>query len=742
MKHPLIRLISLVLILCMLLPSALAETAAEDGIITDLESLEKSLRSVFVLNDQLYVMNYEGQFYRQVEGGWIAAGACERTENLYNAVEDGGKVWFLLRQEALGNTESRILLAEGQQDENGRIVVSESAVTVDLEIDDQDYFYVNDFAVQDGIAYFLSEAPGDWTNKNLYQVDTATGECKVCLKAPLHELAAYKDGLLLGVRFNWEDDDDEGRTLMPQVVSINPASGEVTHLGMTNDYNDGGLAYAPETDNIYFCDNSRVFRVAGDTPEIVGYMLPSNTGRQGAAAAVYHGRYYVEDYRAAASASVDPNEAPAHILRVSNQAWYVEDQIRNFAKLHPEIAIEYVDEYWSDLDEFTRVMQGESAPDIFVDSMSNDFVTLREKKYLVDVSSSQILMDTVSRMYPHLTAELLKDGKLYALPISLDLYNVSGYYAGAFEKAGVPIESVPTTYDELFDFVVTWHDEYFEENEGMELFEYSIDARYSLFEMIYDAQVYAAAQSGETLTFNTPTIRRLLNRLDELQPILDVVAPKIEGDDYEYATNNALFSFYECMPLPHAYPRSDSEPLPMLLTLDENTPAAIRPYMDVMGINPYSENVNEAISLMEYVAQNFSITFMTTMMPDMNDPIEYPDYDRMVKYWQERLELLEKQIAEASEDQLRELQEDLDYARERLSNMESRGRIGMSTEEIQWYRENIAPAMVLTTSQYMSSGAADQMYTARQRYIDGQMTADEFIQEIDRIVWMVQMENQ
>lgn len=743
MKHRLTRMISLMLILCMLLPSALAETAAADGIITDLESLESSLTSVFALNDQLYVMNYKGEFYRQVEGGWVAAGACKRTENLRHAVEDGGKVWFLLKQEALGNTPGFFLLAQGAPDESGSIIVSESTVTVDLELDKDDYFYVNDFLVQDGTAYLLAYAPNGSDDNILYRIDTVTGECKETMKAPLHELANYKDGLLLGVRFNWQDEDDEGNTLMPQVVSVDPATGELARLGIMNDYNDGGVAYDPETDSVYFCDNSHVYRVAGDVPEIAGYLLPSNMGRQGSAATVYHGRYYVEDYRDASSASVDPSQAPAHILRVSDQAWFVDDAIREYAKLHPDIAIEYVEDYWNGLEEFTGIMQGEKAPDIFVESMSPDFVTLREKKYLVDLSSSRALTDIVSRMYPHLTKELLTDGKLYGLPISLEVYESSGYYKGAFEKAGVPLEEIPTTFDELFDFIVTWHDKYYEENEGMELFEYCFDARWSLFSMIYDAQMHAAARSGETLTFNTPTIRHLLTRLDELQPILDVVCPKSDDyDDYEYITNNALFTLDQCTPLAHTYPYSDDRAFPMPLALDENTPATIRPYMDVMCVNPYSQNVDAAIGLMEYVAQSFHITFLTDMMPDMNDPIENPDYDRNLSYWQEEFAAVEKQMAEASEDQLRDLKDRLDYVKECIESIEKGGRVGMSAEEIQWYREHISPALVLPTSQYMSSGSMEQMYSARQRYVDRQMSVDEFIQEIDRIVWMVQMENQ
>ena len=736
MKHRFFRLLSLLLMLCLLRPSALAETAESP------ENLDGAIRSLFALDDDLYAMSLNGAFYRQVEGGWTHAGEYSTTAIVQSVASGNGAAWLLLRQRVPGDDEDCFQLVRATLDESGCLTVAEPPITIGWDLKPVSRS-CSGLVIMDDVAYVLTETPMDWPISALCRVDLTTGEAALVLEAPLRELTGYKDGLLLALRFNLEDTDANGDTLMPQIVTVDPATGELSQLGLIGGYNDGALAYDPVTDSVYFSDNSHVYRVNGSAPETVGYLIPSNMSRQGTAALIHQGRYCLEDYNTLSSAPVDPSLAPQHILRVQRND-DVESVIRDFAHLHPDIAIEFVDGYWSDLDSFTRLMQDETAPDVFVTAMSSNVVTLRDKKYLVDLSSSQVLVDTVSRMYPHLTADLFTDGHLYALPVFMEVYECSGYYPGALEKAGVPLEAIPTTFDELLDFIVTWHNEYFEENEGMEIFEYCLNLRHTLFSMIYSAQIRATGRSGKIVTFNTPTIRRLLNRLDELRPIFDVVSPEMKGntDDYAYIDNNALFTLDQNMPLPRLYTLQVYDSLPMLLALDEDTPPAVSPVMTVMGVNPYSDDVDAAMELLEYIAQHLDIRFRTAIMPEQTDPIERVNYDDNLDYWRGEIAKLEARMADASDDQRLDLQDQLDRARQRLAALEEEGRWAMTAEEVAWYHENIAPYLTLPTSMYMSSNATDQMYSARSRYVDGQLSAEEFIQEIDRIVWMVQMEHQ
>lgn len=734
MKHVFTRWISVLLILCLLCPAVLAEDAQKEPEI--IQTFTDSVRYLFVQDDTLYAQTFFGQIYQQVEGGWQLAASYPADMDIQDICTEGDKIWLLFRREETSKSEACYQIVQGSLDGSQ---VGEP-LTLDLDMGEQSWISMYGMVVDGDTAYILAEHPDDWTRTRLYRVDMTSGHAEKITDEPLTELTAYKDGLLLARRHTWEETDDNGDELPPQIVSIDPATGELTRIALMIDWRTAALTYDAEADAIYFCDSSHVYKAAGDTPEIVGYLLPSNMSRENASSIVHQGRYYVEDFREVSSAPVDPSLQPAHILRIEPFS-ELEDILREYAKLHPDVAIEYVDNYWSDLDEFTRLMQSDNAPAVISLSMSNSFAILRNKKYLVDLSSSQVLMDTVSAMYPHLTSELLTDGHLYGLPVTMEA-SCLGYYTGALEKAGVPEELMPSTYGELLDFIVTWHDDYFDDNEGMEIVQYADDLRSSLFLWIYDAQRLACQNAGVALTYDTPTFRALLKRLDEITPVIDVVAPKMDDmDDYEFITNNALITEYDCYPLPRRFqlnPNTDAKPL--ILSLDEQTDPTISAYMTVMAVNPYCGETDAAMELMEYVAQNLTQVFRTTMMPDCNDPIEVGDYERSLEYWRRETAALEKRVEEDPDDI--DLADQLARYRETVANMEENGRWAMTTEDILWYREHVAPYLTLQTSNYSSSNASQQMSSIQLRYRDGQLCAEDFIREIESVVFIIQGENQ
>ena len=733
MKRIRSRLLCFLLLFALLCPAGLAEDAPKI-----IETFSASIRNIFIQEGTLYVQTFDDEFFRQVEGGWQSVGTVLDDLDIWNIFTEGDKVWLLVRREAFGKTEACYQIVEALFDGNGSFTGLGDPVTINPEMSDEHWLSMYGLVVNGDAAYVLSQIPDNWDDMRLYRVDMASGETKKIIDGPITELTAYKDGLLLARRHNWAERDDNDDPLPPQIVAIDPATAKMTTVGLMVDWDTAALAYDSETDACYFSDSTHVYRATAGEPETVGYLLPSDLSRQNASSLVYQGCYHVADSHEVSSAPLDPSLLPSHVLRI-RQNWELADLLREYARLHPDVAIEYVDCYWSDLDEFTRIMQAEDAPVLFDMSMSHDFPVLRSKKYLVDLSSSQVLMDTVGAMYPHLTRDMLVDGQLYALPISMEV-SCPGYYPLALEKAGIPEDLMPSTYAELLDFIVTWHDDYFPDNEGMEVVEYASDLRRSLIQWIYYAQ-QRSCQNGETLTYDTPTIRALLNRVDEITPIIDVVAPKIEGDDYEYIESNAIITETECFPLPKAYrpsPQWDAKPL--VLALDEQTPPTIDAYLRVLAVNPYTSETEAAIDLLEYIAQNLSQVFRTTMMPDCNDPIEIYGYDRELEYWGNEAAAAQRRL-EADPDNP-DLKDELERYQRALKNLEEEGRLAMTTEDIMVYRETIAPYLTLSTNAYSSSNASSQMYGILNRYCDGQITADEFIQEIDRIVWMVQMENQ
>lgn len=721
MKRCLRRLISLVLMLCLLAPAALAEG------LPVLDELEESVRTLFAHGGALHAVTWDNTVYRQDEQGWARLRGITAETQFVDATDDA--VWMLTRQEETPEDRACYRIERAVFAPDGSLGDAEPCCTVAWDLDADNWPQCYGFIVEGDIAYVLMEDPFDWELRTLYRVDLESGSGTKLLSERISELRRYKDGLLLARHFNWEEyDRPDGTHYPPQVVTIDPSAGTMTTVGLMTGFADGGLAYDAQSDQIYFRDSSRVYRVNGDAPEALGGLIPGEVNFD-SPPAIFEGRYYIEDYEGIISASVDPSAQPERTLRIAH-VMDVEDYVRAFARLHPEIIVEFVDDFPVEAEAITRHMQSSAAADLYTFDMSADYVNMRDKKYLLDLSGSELLMDTVNRMDSRLTAEIQVDGRLYAIPYTLNS-EALGWYPDAMEQMGL---SEPETYGELLDCVAAWLES--EENEDVRLFEYSMDMRRDLFQLIYMARILSCQAAGETPTFDTPVMRALLERLETLTPALDAVEPIY---DWSGGEDVALFARGVNL-LPRNYALSGNSPKPLPLRFDDENTPTIRASMSVLIVNPYSENADIAIELLEYVAQHMPVALQTSLMPDMNDPIEAERYQENLAYLRETLADWEEQLVDASE-------EDRDILKEQIQDLrmdiayEEQHRWTYTAEELAFYREFIEPNLTYRLSPVFTGGW-EQTDNICSRYLDGQLSLDEFIREFDRVVWMMTMENQ
>ena len=83
----------------------------------------------------------------------------------------------------------------------------------------------------------------------------------------------------------------------------------------------------------------------------------------------------------------------------------------------------------------------------------------------------------------------------------------------------------------------------------------------------------------------------------------------------------------------------------------------------------------------------------------------------------------------------------IQFMQDRLIQIQENERWAFSEEDVKYYKENIAPYLVVSSSSIFTSDN-NPAATSIQRYIDGSKDAASFISEIDRIVSMMQVENQ
>ena len=771
MKRSLLRLMCLTLALCLLAPFALAEEPEEVTEPTIRETLNYAPDALFVMNDALYAQTWGGVL-KKVDGGWQEYSVLENASIMtMDMAEDG--VYYLIRRyeeynPATGDWEKPEdgVYAIGRMplEASGELGAPEIVCGLQWDVNDDDYPQIDNMVMAGDRAYLLMHADEmDWDKLTLYGIDLTTGKATAAMSDTISGLSLYKDGLLMARWYDWEEMyDDRGQMIRtPEIVSINPANGETTMLASLPNANAGALVYDLKSDSVYFSDSSYVYRFDNSfsAPETVGYLIGGGNGRAGSKAVLYRDHYLISDWsdeNYILSATIDPSLLPSRTLRVAN-SWYADESIRAFAKEHPDVAIEYVNDLSSYTAEFYQShMTSPQAADVYSLGLPYmPYAALLHYGVLADLSSSETLMDLVSGMYPNMTDEYLLDGKLYGLPVYM-YAQMYGYYPKAFEKVGLTEEDVPTTFGELLDFIVNWYYDYYDDYPEISLFEWSPDLRSSFVSLLFQQQVITCEARGEALTFRTPAIQQLLNRLDnqETKTVFDALGPKRDESgsmiiSYVSAAveePTALFSNYYD-PLPSMY-QSWNPPEPMPMRVSEEDDPAIQTNLTLMVINRASQNQDLAMELLEYIAQNLQVDLLTTMRPDVNDPIEVSYYQENIEYYQKTIAEYEAEVAKLkeageSEDEnaisISDYEEMIGWYKENLARMEEEDRWAFSEKDVAYYKEHIAPYLVVSASSIFS-GEDNPASNLMQMYIDGARDANFFVSEIDRIVNMMQQE--
>ena len=100
----------------------------------------------------------------------------------------------------------------------------------------------------------------------------------------------------------------------------------------------------------------------------------------------------------------------------------------------------------------TAMVSGTSSMDVFsLNTDANPVARLIDKGYAADLSGYPELMAVAGRMDARFTESVMRDGKLYGLPVSLYTSGM-GVNADTMEKLGLTQDDLPTTWLEFLDF--------------------------------------------------------------------------------------------------------------------------------------------------------------------------------------------------------------------------------------------------------------------------------------------------
>lgn len=567
-----------------------------------------------------------------------------------------------------------------------------------------------DLFVQDGYLYYTADVHHSQVEYAAGMIDLTTGEKTIFQTDSITGLSPWKGGMLLCTVYDKAKDVNfKNWDVMGLSYGLyNPKTDTFTWKGELPYEYSGTFAHAaisglcgdPATDTLYYSAGNRIMRLNMATGEksISAYAGDVSYWKYTKDQHVLLDGYYaIRRYEWVTLRGLN-TASESSVLRIFGELG--SDAHKSFSKNYPDIPVDvevlfgHGMKYLSDL--FTTENNFFDVLRLPMCYLYED--RLLENGYCTDLSEYAEVMDIVKQMNPSITEHLLADGKLYAVPVSFTCAAL-GVNVEYWEAIGLTHEDLPTNLPELMNFIAHWKSDYAGKFPDIKLLntllmdmplDYMFSLRANVFAFIMDHYIsYMRAQS-EPLTFDTELFRNLLIAYEKI----DFVALEGEFDpaNFHYVSDepalldlvrnvgnlNRHFDVYE----------------PILLAVEEGKSPVLQADVRVLVINSKTEKMEQA---MLYVANHLrnldADSASITLFPNRNVPVE--------------------------------------------SNLYT-----ISPEQILNYRENFEPYLWVDWDNTLSEGGQREFGKFILKYLQGTLTMDQLIQEMDKQLLIMEFEEQ
>lgn len=464
-----------------------------------------------------------------------------------------------------------------------------------------------------------------------------------------------------------------------------------------------------------------------------------------------------------------PGMACAQTLRI-----YGVFQPESFAAANPEadVIIDDASE-WDELDVVTRLTTGEFASDVF--SLQSDIVDLpllMDKGYCLDLSGSEALMAAVKRMHPAVQQMVMRDGKLCGLPTYLNL-DLTWCNQTVWEAAGYTAEDVPKTFPALLDFLEGWCARVENEPEadicvlgmsfwGDESFYDRTAYADWLVKLLLDDYMAQRQYAGETLRFDDPLLAQMLTRAREIGLRIYDTEPNGAVNAY----GQPLFRMDRV-----GLNWDEVETCRISARLSEDQPMLLAAQLRVAMVGAGTREPELAISLLEHIQQGLMAEPVSwELLYADQQPIVDEDQQDDIRHWGNLVALAEHRLAQDAAPYT-EYMDLAGCSAEQLGNYAINAATiwNLSDAEVEEMRERWARYLqkaqeepyllspdALAAHLRMAEGfcflppsvfQAGSENGANYRslvgqFVDGRSTAQELLSGLDRMAWMIALENQ
>lgn len=465
--------------------------------------------------------------------------------------------------------------------------------------------------------YLLISKEDSPTEYDLYFFDFLTGTSGIVNVENIINVTNYQpDKIVVTIE----------KTDLYQIVEIDTTTNKIASVLYEEErprYRITGLAYDQNTDKLIVVTGRGIYQIINHAMIDMYIYLPSIDERiismdfncilDGMFVFINQGIFFTSDL---------DSESASKSLKFANSG--LDENVRGFMRENPMVKVSFnAGMVWNNKEIVDSLLTQNSDVDIVKVYAGPGLSAIKNKKYYADLSSSKILSDSISLMYPQIRDILLDDGGILAYPTEMTVYCWS-VDERALQQYGYNVHE--STMQDWIAFVEEVANDFDVYDSPYTLFPEGFTKRDLLwnFLMQYVVEYEAVGQ----LHFNTPELKDMLERILKLPNAIFIESNTEAGqiDAYDEGTPPLFTVNTSLSPFEHIWFFENYEPeFVTAPVFNSKHSPVVRSALCVYFVNPYSRNKETAIEFLEYCAQQSEPTLRCFVEQDYDEPI--PDQE-------------------------------------------------------------------------------------------------------------------
>lgn len=403
------------------------------------------------------------------------------------------------------------------------------------------------------------------------------------------------------------------------------------------------------------------------------------------------------------------------------------DMLIQFSLDNPDIAV-----LQSSQSAQNAALSGDYTVDMFTLTAPGDFAAMKEKGYLASMQDGQ-LRDWSKTLYQEIQNMIYIGEELLAAPIAI---NVNSWTMDETMWNELELGEYPTNYDELFEKIAVWLDDYASEYPDYTLSDIQQNGMETLVAAVMKDYIIQNADQGGQFTFKTDVFRNVLMSIAAHAELL--------SEEHDQWGMPILSSYSQGFGVSY----NDSHRVVMMLppALNADGEQAMNTEIEVLAIHNASKNKDIAEKFIAWYVAHLSDTVSYELSPEKNEPIENPNYPIRVQEVTDELQNLKKKLGETDDpDKQADLEEQIFRKENQLEGLADM-QWSISQESIDCYRSVAKNMKIAYESPFFGSSEGGGMQAVNDVIAkfceDGlvESEVDGLISELDRVMFMVSME--